>query len=156
MGPKPRWRRWTRSPATRGSPATTCSARPAPTSCAASAVMPRRMRSCGAPPRSRRPSASATCCCRAPDARSARQELGEAAAPADAAEGGAREGDEAEGGEPGADLALLLLGADARAERLVDLVERVGVLGRERLAAGELGHLTQGLGVGRDREQLPA
>jgi hypothetical protein len=37
-----------------------------PTSCDASAVTPRQTRRCGVPPRSRRPSASATCCCRGP------------------------------------------------------------------------------------------
>ena len=57
---------------------------------------------------------------------------------------------------PGADLALLLLGADPRAERLVDLVERVGVLGRERAAAGDPGDLGQRLRVGRDRQDLAA
>ena len=45
------------------------------------------------------------------------------------------------------------LGPQLRAERLVDRLQRVGVLGRERLSAGDLRDLAQRLGIGRDEQR---
>src|SRR4051812_36168152 len=56
--------------------------------------------------------------------------------------------------EDGADLVLLALGREPRAEVGVDLLDLVGLGGRVGLAAGEPGDLLQGLGVRRDLDAL--
>ena len=55
-------------------------------------------------------------------------------------------------GEACRDLALLGLGADLAPELLVDAIELVGVLGRERLTVRDARDLAQRLGIGRDRD----
>ena len=60
--------------------------------------------------------------------------------------------DEARRGEARADLALDVLGADLRAELLVDAVERAGVGRLGERAAGDAADLLQRLRVGRDRD----
>src|SRR3954467_112336 len=59
-------------------------------------------------------------------------------------------------GEARGQLALALLGAELRAELLVDALELRGVVGREGLAAGRPRDLRGAVGVGRDAAGLIA
>src|SRR3954464_9101631 len=71
--------------------------------------------------------------------------------------GGAEEDqDEGAAGEARRDLTLLVLGAQERAQALVDVGELVGVGGGVRLAARRLGDLGERPRVGRDAARLVA
>src|SRR6266513_5297068 len=82
--------------------------------------------------------------------------LDQAAEPAQGHGGAEEEQAEGAAGEARRDLALLVLGAQERAQALVDVRELVGVGGGVRLAARGLRHLGERLRVGRDAARLRA
>src|SRR5947207_11614966 len=82
--------------------------------------------------------------------------LDQAAEPAQGHGGAEEEQDEGAAGEARRDLALLVLGAQERAQALVDVREPARVRGGVRLAARGLCHLGERARVGRDGARLRA